>query len=351
MIKARYYLTLPTFTLDVDLSFPSEGITAIWGRSGSGKTTLLRCIAGLEKVSAAELTVNGSVWQNEEKILPAHKRPVGFVFQDASLFSHLTVQKNLDYAIKRSKISQTDANKFINILGITTLLNKTPEQLSGGEKQRAAIARALLIQPALLLMDEPLASLDLQSRQEILPYLALLRKKLKLPMIYVSHALDEVFRLADYVIILQDGQVQTQGEITEVFSRLDSPINLGNETGVVIKANVCSHDHNDCLTRVDIGGEKLWIPFMSAVIGEGVRLRVLARDVSLSLTPAKDSSILNILQGQVEELSENSRVVMVGLKVGEIRVTACISQRSTRQLALQVGTSVWVQIKSIAVIR
>lgn len=353
MLQAKFILQYTQFTLDVDLKLPGAGITAIFGRSGSGKTTLLRCIAGLEKATVAKLVMQGHVWQDEKVFLPTHKRPIGYVFQEASLFSHLSVQGNLNFSIKRAATTKTLVEKTIAFLGLDALLEKKPHQLSGGERQRVAIARALLIQPKLLLMDEPLASLDLQSRQEILPYLAQLCSEFELPILYVSHALDEVARLADYMVVLDAGRVQVTGAISEVLSRLDFSRQLGNDAGVVLEALTCDQDADYKLTQVDFSGGKLWLPNYHASMGQPVRLRILARDISLALSCPNDSSILNILQGTVAEVDKNAGdgAALISLDVGGKIFVARVTLRSVAHLELTPGKTVWLQIKSIAVIR
>ena len=199
-IDARFRLDWPGFSLDVDLALPGRGVTALFGHSGSGKTTLLRCIAGLERAAQGRLAVDGEVWQDAGSWLPPHQRPIGYVFQEASLFAHLTVLGNLRYGMKRiSGAQRVSLDHAIELLGIGHLLDRKPDRLSGGERQRVGIARALAVSPRLLLMDEPLAALDLKRKQEILPYLERLHDELSIPVLYVSHSPDEVARLADYL--------------------------------------------------------------------------------------------------------------------------------------------------------
>ena len=210
--------------LDIDTRIPAKGVTAIYGHSGSGKTSLLRCIAGLEKAPNGSLAIHKddwqATWQDSNIFLPVHKRPIGYVFQEASLFAHLNAEKNLRYAIKRAdkKVTQEFYQRVIAVMGINDILERYPNQLSGGERQRIAIARALLIQPRLLLMDEPLAALDHQRKQEILPYLEKLQQSFDIPILYVSHSMDEVARLADHIVVLDQGKVIAEGKLTDVFS-------------------------------------------------------------------------------------------------------------------------------------
>ncbi|MBF0124338.1 MAG: molybdenum ABC transporter ATP-binding protein [Magnetococcales bacterium] len=227
-VEVHFSLTWSEFSLSVDLQCPGRGVTALFGRSGSGKTTLLRAMAGLERVRGGRLVVNGEIWQDEKIFLPTHRRPVGYVFQEASLFSHLSVQDNLEYGMRRvGGVDQAHFSTIVDLLGIGGLLQRWPERLSGGERQRVAIARALLTRPRLLLMDEPLASLDQERKDEILPYLEQLHQELAIPVFYVSHALDEVVRLADYVVVLGQGRLLGCGPLQEMMARFDMPIRCG----------------------------------------------------------------------------------------------------------------------------
>lgn len=206
-IQARFRLDWPGFRLDVDLTLPGRGVTALFGHSGSGKTTLLRCIAGLERSPQGFLSFKGEVWQDAATWLPTYRRPLGYVFQEASLFPHLTVMGNLRYGLRRVTAGQrAHLEQAIELLGIAPLLKRRPDRLSGGERQRVGIARALAVNPRVLLMDEPLAALDHQRKQEILPYLERLHDTLAIPVLYVSHSPDEVARLADHLVVMEDGQ-------------------------------------------------------------------------------------------------------------------------------------------------
>ena len=343
------------FTLDVEVNIASKGITAIFGQSGSGKTTLLRCIAGLEQAESGHLTVNGDVWQSEKVFLPTHKRPLGYVFQESSLFAHLTGQGNLAYAIKRSDVASSKAlyDQVITLMGIESILQRYPNQLSGGERQRIAIARALLIQPRLLLMDEPLASLDFARKQEILPYLEKLQSSFDIPILYVSHSMDEVARLADQVVLLQHGKVMAQGSTSEVFSRIDLPLPMGNDASVVWQGKVVERDKQWRLARVACAGGDLWVHDVNDEMGEYVRVRILARDVSLTLTYHEDSSILNRLLVKVAEIEsdDNNAEALVQLRAGNDYLLAHLTRRSIDHLQLKQGSRLWAQIKSVAIVR
>lgn len=343
------------FTLDVNLALPGNGVTAIFGHSGSGKTTLLRCVAGLERAIRGQLIVKGEIWQNDTLFLPTHQRSLGYVFQESSLFPHLTAQGNLSYAIKRSGVlnSNTLYDQVIDLMGIAPVLSCHPKQLSGGERQRVAIARALLLQPRLLLMDEPLASLDMARKQEILPYLEKLRSTFATPILYVSHSMDEVVRLADHVVVLQQGSVIAQGDISHVFSRLDLPLPMGNDTGVIWQGEVVERQQQWHLTRIACAGGDLWVRDAGDAVGQWIRVRLLAKDISLTLSCHEDSSILNRLPvGVIETVRDRDpAMLLVRLQAGNDQLIARLTYRSVEHLQLKPGQQLWAQIKSVAIVR
>jgi len=364
-IQARFKLDWPGFALDVDLDLPARGVTALFGHSGSGKTTLLRCIAGLERAPRGRLTVNGAVWQDDEHKgrhggghwLPTHQRPLGYVFQEASLFPHLTVLGNLRYGLKRlagvqPNSANTDLDAAIQLLGIRPLLERKPDRLSGGERQRVSMARALALRPRLLLMDEPLAALDVKRKQEILPYLERLHRALDIPVLYVSHAPDEVARLADHIVVLEAGRAVATGPLTETLARLDLPIQLGEDVGVVLDAVVAERDAQWHLARVEFPGGSLWVRDGGQAIGDPVRVRILARDVSIALQPVSGTSIQNCLSATVEQMAgdHHPALALLRLRVGPSPLLARLTQRSSTGLCLVPGKAVWVQIKAVALI-
>ncbi|RLJ65327.1 molybdenum ABC transporter ATP-binding protein [Sulfurisoma sediminicola] len=353
-IRARFKLDYPGFAFDVDLELPGRGVTAVFGPSGSGKTTLLRCVAGLLRVPAGHLTVNGETWQEGSHFQPTHRRPLGYVFQEASLFPHLTVRGNLDYGMKRVPVAErkVSLDRAIGLLGIGHLLDRKPEGLSGGERQRVAIARALLTSPRLLLLDEPLAALDLARKQEILPYLERLHDELEIPVLYVSHAPDEVARLADHLVVLEAGGAVAAGPMVETLARLDLPIRLGEDAGVVLEGTIAERDERWQLARVDCSGTDFWVREGGHAPGHAVRVRILARDVSIALNRATDSSILNIIPAEVIELREEAHPaqVLVKLKLGATPVLARVTRRSVDALGLVPGRQVYAQIKAVALI-
>lgn len=351
-IEARFRVDWPGFTLDVDLELPARGVTALFGHSGSGKTTLLRCIAGLERAPVGRLVVAGEVWQDEDRWVPTHRRPIGYVFQEASLFPHLTVLGNLRYGMKRARVWQGVAplEPVIELLGIGHLLDRRPERLSGGERQRVAIARALALKPRLLLMDEPLSALDVARKLEILPYLEKLRDEFAIPMLYVTHAPNEVARLADHVVVLEGGRVRAQGPLTALLAQPDSPLHVGEKAGVVLEGRVAVRDATWHLARVDFAGGSLWVRDAGLPIGRSVRVRVLASDVSLARDPGQ-STIQNLLSAEVEAIvEEGPGSVLVQLRVGEAQLLALVTARALAALAIAPGERLWAQVKSVALL-
>ena len=355
-IKAQFRLAWPGFALDVDLDLPASGVTAVFGPSGCGKTTLLRCIAGLER-GTGRLDVNGDAWQDATNFLPAHRRPLGYVFQDARLFAHLTVRGNLEYGMRRafrgaSGPDSRGLDSVVELLGLGPLLDRFPERLSGGEQQRVAIARALLTAPRLLLLDEPLAALDLARKQEILPYLERLRDELEMPVLFVSHAADEVARLADHIVVMDAGRAVAQGPLGATLARIDLPIRLGEDAGAVFAGTVAERDAGWHLARVEFDGGELWVRDSGAALGSRVRLRILARDVSIAASRHDDVSIMNMLPATVTAHAgeDHPALVLVQLHVGGTALLARLTRRSAQRLDLAPGRRVWVQIKAVALI-
>ena len=357
-LHAKFKLSYPGFALDLDLRLSGSGVTALFGPSGSGKTSCLRAIAGLERTdpgAASTIAVNGVVWQDDANAvwLPVHQRALGFVFQDANLFTHLTVAQNLAFGMARVPRDQrrVSLDKWVALLGIGHLMDRQPTLLSGGERQRVAIARALATSPGLLLLDEPLAALDAQRKAEILPYLEKLPAELDIPILYVSHAIDEVARLADQMVLLDAGRVVASGPTADLLTRLDLPLAHGDTAGAVLSATVVSHDPDDHLTLVSFSGGRLWVTQQSSNVGQPLRIRVQARDVSLTLARQSGTSILNILPATVVTLAPDSPgQMMVALEVGGSRMLARVTTRSAHALGLQAGLLVYAQIKGVAIL-
>lgn len=355
MIEARFKVEHPGFTLDVDLHLPEKGVTALFGPSGSGKTTLLRCVAGLNRAPQGRLVVDGQVWQDTSAgvFLAPHRRPMGLVFQEASLFAHLSVRKNLEYGMKRAgnKAGEGFAG-IVDLLGIGALLERSPGKLSGGERQRVAVARALLTRPRLLLMDEPLAALDIKRKHEILPYLERLHDELDIPILYVSHAPDEVARLADHLVLMEAGRVAASGGLRDTLARTDLPSIFLDDAGVVLETRVGSHE-GDGLTRLDFAGGRLYVSQRPEAVGSRLRCRINARDVSVALTASADSSILNLLPATVAEVAPTDTPGHVLLRLelaGGDTLLARITARSRDALDIRPGTAVVAQVKAVALL-
>ena len=354
-IYLQFQLDYGAFKLDVDLKLPNTGITVLFGHSGSGKTTLLRCIAGLQPSQRGYLAINGQIWQDSQQhiFLPTHRRAIGYVFQEANLFPHLTVAANIQFGLKRlSKPHPAmDLNYILNLLGITHLLQRKPNQLSGGERQRVAIARALVLQPEILLMDEPLAALDNQRKQEILPFLDKLHRELKIPILYVTHARQEVARLADHLIILSEGKVIAEGSLTETLGRLDTPLAIDKDAASVWLCTVIAHDTHYYLTRLAFSDGVLDIPLLTTAIGSCIRIQIAARDVSITLKAPEASSILNILTATITDIvALQAGQCLLRLSLGQAILLAHISQKSVEVLDLVIGMQVFVQIKGTSIL-
>lgn len=343
------------FVLDVKLDVPGRGVTAIFGPSGSGKTTLLRCIAGLERARSARLTVNGEVWQDDKNnvFLPVYQRPLGFVFQEASLFKHLNVQQNLDFGQRRVPAVQrrVSLEQAIELLGLQQLLQQSSQTLSGGERQRVAIARALATSPRVLLMDEPLASLDVARKAEILPFLERLHDELDIPVLYVSHAPDEVARLADHLVLLEAGRVLASGATRELMTRLDLPMAHGDSAAAIVEAVVVRVEPEYHLAYADFSGGQISLLNPLLKPGQRVRVRIQARDVSLTLAKQQGTSVLNIFAVTVTAVSNDSPgQVMVALDAGGSALLARITSKSAEGLGLCAGSRVFAQVKGVAVL-
>jgi molybdate transport system ATP-binding protein len=354
-ITAIFKHVLGDFLLDTDLSLPGQGVSAIFGPSGSGKSTLLRCMAGLEHAPGGYLSVNGDVWQDDTKRMfkPVHKRSLGYVSQAANLFAHLSVQGNLDYGMSRIPVGERKVPiaQVVDLLGIGKLLARRPSTLSGGESQRVAIARALATSPHILLMDEPLAALDVQRKAEVLPYLERLHTELAIPVIYVSHAPDEVARLADHLVLLDTGKVIASGSTRELLTRLDLPLAHGDAAAAIVDAVVTRVEPSYHLSHAAFAGGQISLLNPLLQVGQRIRVRVQARDVSLTLERQHGTSVLNIFAATVLAISNDSPgQVMVALDAGGSTLLARITQKSLDALNLQPGSLVFAQVKGVAVL-
>ncbi len=357
MIDLGLRLPRAGFTLDLALQLPSRGVSALFGPSGCGKTTVLRALAGLVR-AAGHVRVNGEAWQDDAaaRFVPTHRRPLGYVIQEAALFPHLDVQRNVTYGLLRTPVAsrRIPLDQVVQLLDIGPLMMRRPATLSGGERQRVAIARALATSPQLLLMDEPLAALDAPRKAEVLPYLQRLQAELALPIVYVSHALDEVAQLADHLVLLQAGRVTAAGPLQELLSRIDLPLAQGEGAGVVLEGVVAERDAQWQLARLDVaaGPCQLWARDTGLPLGRRVRLRVLARDVSVTREAQSATSIGNQLPGVVEAIADDAHpaLALVQVRVGGVSITARLTRRSAHALALAPGLPVWAQVKTVALL-
>jgi molybdate transport system ATP-binding protein len=353
MIEVDIEQRLGAFALRVafDAAAPVIGL---FGRSGSGKTSVVNAIAGITRPDRGHVRINGTMLFDAAAGIdvPPERRGIGYVFQDSLLFPHLSVGRNLVYGQRLRKPGEQfiDRNRVVELLGLGPLLDRSPSTLSGGEKQRVAIGRALLAQPRILLMDEPLAALDVPRRTEVLDYIERLRDDLRIPIVYVSHSVPEIARIADTVVVLSEGTCLATGNVDEVLGRLDlRPATGRYEAGALLDTRAVAHDVHDQLTTLSFEGGELYVPQLDVPIGERVRTRIRARDVSLATQRPQAASILNVLQGTITAISEeHGAVVDVQLAVGAARLTARITRRSLRELALREGDGVFALIKAVA---
>lgn len=352
-LELKLKLAHGNFELDIDQIFASQGVTAIYGPSGSGKTSVLRAIAGLDKSASGLIKFDNRIWQDGSKFIATHRRALAYVFQEPSLFEHLSVRANIEYGIKRVPPKQRVINTddVIQALGISSLLDRDTQTLSGGEKQRVAIARALCSSPDLLLMDEPLSALDKRSKAEILPMLVALRDKLSIPIIYVSHSLNEVARLADHLVLMEQGSIIASGDIQSMLTQLDLSLAQGADAESLIDAVVAAHDEQFGLTYLDSSLGRFSVLRRPLAIGEKVRLLIAARDVSITRQQQQDTSILNIFPATIEQIeSVGAAQVTVRLNANNLPVLARLTKKSATLMNLAVGDSVYLQAKSVAIL-
>jgi len=342
------------FALDAAFEAP-RGITMLYGRSGSGKTTIVNALAGLLRPDAGRITTEGSVLFDSKTgvDLPPHRRQIGYIFQEGRLFPHLTVRQNLKYGrwFVPKGAPLEDMDRIVDMLGIGALLDRRPGRLSGGEKQRVAIGRALLCSPRLILADEPLAALDDARKEEILPYFERLRDALDIPILYVSHAGSEVARLATTLVVVENGRIARQGDAATLLSDPSVTPFGASAAGVILQARVQAQ-MEDGITEVTSGGQTLLLPQVPAPIGASVRIRIEAQDVMIATTRPTDISALNILPATVAALRMGEGPgVLVQLKAGENLLLARITRRSATALSLREGTPVYAVLKAVSVPR
>lgn len=341
------------FALDVAFTSAPEGVTALFGPSGCGKSTVLNAVAGLLRPREGSILLDGEKLLDTAGgiMLPPERRRCGLVFQEARLFPHMSVATNLRYGMRRAPAGATGPgfDEVLALLGIEKLLDRRPARLSGGERQRVALGRALLMRPRLLLMDEPLAALDAARRAEILPFLARLREAARLPILYVTHALDEVDALADKLVLLEAGRVLASGTVEELTARTDLPLAARRDAGVVIACTLAAHDPARGLTRFDFPGGSLLTPLHDAPPGTRMRMRLRARDVSVALTPPEGISMQNVLPAELRSIAPTTspHEVFLHLGIGETALLARVTRDALERLGLAPGARLWAMIKSV----
>lgn len=344
-----------SFALEVEAELPLAGITGVFGPSGAGKSTLLRCLAGLERPDRLEFHIGDDVIESTRSGIrtPVHERRTGYVFQAPRLFGHLDVAGNLDYAVRRRRDrSGPGRDDVIGLLDLEPLLQRRTQGLSGGEAQRVAIGRALLCAPRLLLMDEPVSALDVARRGEVLPFIEKVHAEFGVPILYVSHAIDEISLLCDQLVVLDGGRTIASGDLSCVLLRTDLPVLGGDEAGVVVRARVLDYDDAYDMTRVAIDGGSLWLTGRHAASHLGLRVRIRASDVSLATTRSEGTSILNTLDVTVAGIErESAHSLLVRLEAGGTHILSRITRKSGENLAISPGMTLVAQIKSVSVRR
>ncbi len=357
MLEVEVEKRLPGFDLSIAFSSETAGVTAVFGRSGAGKTTLVNMLAGLVRPDRGRIVLNDrTLFSSRDRVdLPPERRRLGYVFQEGRLFPHLSVRGNLLYGFRRVVAAErlVEPDQVIALLDLGHLMERRPGGLSGGEKQRVALGRALLASPRLLLMDEPLASLDQARKDEVLPFIERLRDELAVPVVYVSHAMDEIIRLADTLVLISDGKAAAVGTVEELTSRLDlRPLTGRYEAGAVLEARVAGHDLVFALTELAFAGGRLRVPRLDLAIGTHIRVRIRARDVALALAPPENTSILNVFPATVQEIGQDvGPQVDLLLDLGGAALWARITARSRHELGLEEGARVHAMIKAVALDR
>jgi len=346
------------FKANVKFDFKVGECLALWGPSGSGKTTLLRCIAGFDKPEAAFVNIAGEVWQSSAQglNLPTFKRSMGYVFQEASIFSHLNVQDNLTYAVRRNKVQVVPSfwKTIVELLDVAPMMHKYASQLSGGERQRVAIARALLTSPKLLLLDEPLSALDGHKKDEVLPWLERVKQELGISMIYVTHALDELTKLADSVVVMSEGKSIKQGGVIEVLSGLHPHLYTdSHEPSVLVEGVIKQLDTHWHLAQLEFDGGTLWLKDQNFKLAQTVRVKISATDVSIATELPHHSSIQNTIAGNITEILQlqHPGECLVKVSCAGTVLLSKITSRSVEQLHLSAGRPVWLQLKSVALLK
>jgi molybdate transport system ATP-binding protein len=339
-----------SFALDVGFEAPAAGVTALFGPSGSGKTTLLRAIAGLERLSG-RCALGDTVWQDARRFVPTHRRAIGYVFQEPSLFPHLSVRENLTFGLKRAGAGGVSLPEIVDLLGIERLLPRAPAKLSGGERQRVSLGRALLSQPKLLLLDEPMSALDRAAKEEILPYFEALHQALAIPILLVSHDIGEVERLAERIVVLNDGRAVAAGPLNDMLLGEALGVRRSRDAAAVLGARVVAFDAGDGLSELDLFGQRLLVAGAAGPQGSMVRVRIAARDVSLAVEEPSETTILNRLRARIIGIEPlEGADATVTLDLGGGLMLARVTRRSVRALGLSAGQPVFAQVKGVSLV-
>ncbi|WP_375749885.1 molybdenum ABC transporter ATP-binding protein ModC [Vibrio sp. HN007] len=358
MIDLSIKHALGEMLLDIDVELPSKGITAIFGRSGSGKTSVINVVSGLINPDSGKIVVGDNlIFDSSNKVnIPIERRNIGYVFQDARLFPHYSVKGNLLYGVK-GELDKISFNHIVELLHLEHLLERYPSDLSGGEKQRVAIARALLSSPQLLLMDEPLASLDLPRKKEVMPFLEKLSREIKVPILYVTHSLNEILRLADHILLIDQGRVVANGPLEDIWgSDAMKPWQSFSERSTLLEGTICSHHEKYSLTQVRLSKEaSLWVQKIDEEIGSKIRMQVRSNDVSVTTTKPENTSIRNVIPATVTSIQEvknqhGNQSIALNLDIGsDCHLEATITQWAMDELKLVPDMNVYLQIKGVSV--
>lgn len=351
MLQINVKKQLGQLALQADLQIPEQGVTAIFGLSGSGKTSLINLVSGLTAPDEGFIRLNTRTLVDTEtqQNVPAHQRKIGYVFQDARLFPHYTVKGNLRYGA--NNVSQTDFDYIVELLGIGHLLKRYPLTLSGGEKQRVVIGRALLTDPDILLMDEPLSALDVPRKRELMGYLERLSKEINIPILYVTHSLDELLRLADRVVLMENGKVKAYDSVEKIWnSPIFAPWKGESEQSSVLELPLYLHNPAYAMSALSLGNQALWLNQVQAEAGERVRVCIYSSDVSVTLVKPQQTSIRNILRGQIVQIERQERRIDIAVLVEGHKIWASVSRWAQNELRFAVGQEVYLQIKAISVV-
>ena len=351
MLQINVKKQLGQLALQADLQIPEQGVTAIFGLSGSGKTSLINLVSGLTVPDEGFIRLNTRTLVDTEtqQNVPAHQRKIGYVFQDARLFPHYTVKGNLRYGA--NNVSQTDFDYIVELLGIGHLLKRYPLTLSGGEKQRVAIGRALLTDPDILLMDEPLSALDVPRKRELMGYLERLSKEINIPILYVTHSLDELLRLADRVVLMENGKVKAYDSVEKIWnSPIFAPWKGESEQSSMLELPLYLHNPAYAMSALSLGNQALWLNQVQAEAGKRVRVCIYSSDVSVTLVKPQQTSIRNILRGQIVQIERQERRIDIAVLVEGHKIWASVSRWAQNELRFAVGQEVYLQIKAISVV-